>query len=139
MAAPDTVALSDDEKLIPLKDWIAEGAPAGATVEVPGDEDLDGLYETLVTAATIVIALPSFVDGRAFSHARKLRDRGFDGALLATGDVLADQWQFLKRCGFSGLLDSSIASTALGLKGFSQGYQADVEQTQPVYRRSPRA
>ncbi len=139
MAAPDTVALGSEAKLVSLEDWIAEGTPAGAAVEVPGDGDLDGLYETLTTAATIVVVLPSFVDGRAFSHARKLRDLGFDGALLATGDVLADQWQFLKRCGFSGLLDSSLASTAQTLKGFSQGYQADEEQDQPVYRRRPRA
>lgn len=138
MAAPDTV-VPRDLKLVSLEDWISQGAPAGVAVEVPGDGDLDSLYGKLLTATTIVVVLPSFVDGRAFSHARKLRALGFDGALLASGDVLADQWQFLKRCGFSGLLDNSLASTAQSLKGFSRSYQADEEQDQPVYRRTPRA
>lgn len=50
-----------------------------------------------------LIALPfaKFTDGRAYSHARLLRERlGFTGELRAVGEVLRDQFQFMHRCGF---------------------------------------
>ena len=51
--------------------------------------------------ALICLDFPRFQDGRAFSAARKLRQRfGFKGELRAVGNVLRDQFHFMVRCGF---------------------------------------
>lgn len=143
MASPDNFDVSETtiatEQLISLDDWLVAGTPADAAVAVASDADLDAHYAALARVESIVMALPAFADGRAFSHARKLRDLGFAGELLAAGDVLPDQWQFLKRCGFTGLVDERLADEAFGLRVVSQVYQADEQQRQPVFRRAPRA
>ena len=119
-----------------LEEWQLAGSPAAVSVVVPGDADLEGQYEALVNAAEIIIELPVFMDGRAFSHARKLRDLGYTGKLLAGGDVLPDQWQFLERCGFSGLVDERNSEVATNLTRFSDAYQGYVGDDRPVFRRA---
>ena len=118
-----------------LDEWRAAGRPAGASVRLDGDAALDDDYEALTGATRIVIDFPAFTDGRAFSHARKLRSLGYGGALLAAGDVLADQWAYLKRCGFSALACPEAGQTATTLPDFSDGYQAHSLQAQPLFRR----
>jgi uncharacterized protein (DUF934 family) len=52
----------------------------------------------------IMLELPSYRDGRAFSAARRLRERyGFDGEIRAFGHVLPDQALFLMRCGVNSI------------------------------------
>ncbi len=49
----------------------------------------------------VALAFPVFSDGRAFTTARLLRDRwGFTGRIRAVGQVLVDQYQFMRQCGF---------------------------------------
>ncbi len=50
----------------------------------------------------IRVAFPAFNDGRAFTVARKLREMGYKGQLLALGPVIADQFAMLRRVGFDG-------------------------------------
>ncbi len=62
-----------------------------------------------------LIALPfaKFTDGRAYSHARLLRERhGFTGELRAVGQVLRDQFLFMHRCGFDAfeVADGEVAA-----------------------------
>lgn len=118
-----------------LDEWRAAGYPAAATVNVPGESELDEDYAKLVQAKRVIIEFASFMDGRGFSHARKLRNLDFRGELLAGGTVLPDQWQFLQRCGFDGLVDTQVAAEAAQLPRFSDGYQADVNQPLPRFRR----
>lgn len=120
-----------------LEDWRLAGRPARALVNLPGDAELDDHYAELVGVARIVIEFPAFMDGRGFSHARKLREAGFRGELIAAGDVLPDQWQFLQRCGFSALKDHEIADAASTLPKFSAAYQADTPVEQAVLRWKP--
>ena len=127
---------AESKAQLSVEEWSLAGSPAGVSVVVPGDADLDGVYESLLNAAQIIIELPVFMDGRAFSHARKLRDLGFSGTLLAGGDVLPDQWQFLERCGFSGLVDRLSTDTAKGLARFSESYQGTASDERPVFRRA---
>lgn len=50
--------------------------------------------------ALVALEFPVFKDGRAYSHARVLRERyGFRGELRAVGEVLRDQLLFMARCG----------------------------------------
>ena len=129
----------DRHKLCPLnhsfEDWIAEGRPAGVAVRVSGDADLDGEYDALARSSRVTIVFPAFTDGRGFSHARRLRAAGFTGELIADGEVLADQWVYLERCGFTGLASSSTAKTAGQLATFSDSYQAHSLQPEPLFRR----
>ena len=46
------------------------------------------------------VAFPAFTDGRGFTIARLLRLKGYKGRLRAHGNLLADQYTMLRRCGF---------------------------------------
>jgi uncharacterized protein (DUF934 family) len=135
-------ALQSSTTLLPeytLDEWTASGCPALACVVVEGEAEIAQHYVQLVHVQQIIIRFAAFMDGRGFSHARKLRSLGFDGELLAGGELLADQWPFLARCGFSGIGDADIARRALSLPGFSEAYQADALQNDPLFPRRRRA
>jgi len=69
----------------------------------------------------IALDFPKYVDGRAYSMARQLRDGyKFTGELRATGDVLFDQLQLMMRCGF----DSFEISDASTIKLLEAAHQA---------------
>ncbi len=118
-----------------LEEWLAIGRPQEAVLVLEGEGDFDEHYAALSQVHAVIIEFGVFMDGRGFSHARKLRELGFEGELLAAGEVLPDQWQFLQRCGFSGLRDPQIADVAADLQRFSEAYQTDTLQTQPLFRR----
>jgi uncharacterized protein (DUF934 family) len=76
----------------------------------------------------VVVALPKFTDGRAYSVARRLRENlGYRGELRATGDVLLDQLTLLARCGFDAFEISHAPTLAAlergALPGLSHVYQ----------------
>lgn len=87
----------------------------------------------------IGVNFPRFVDGRGYSIARLLRERfGYQNELRAIGDVLLDQLQFMKRCGFDSYVlraDKDISQAAKCLNFFSQGYQAATDTDLPLFRR----
>ncbi|MFK7831467.1 MAG: DUF934 domain-containing protein [Congregibacter sp.] len=118
-----------------LDEWKTEQCPSEVTVRLGGEAELFDDYQGLAAVHRIVIQFDTFMDGRGFSHARKLRDLGFSGEIFADGHVLPDQWQFLQRCGFSGLVDTDLAQEAAQLQRFSDGYQADAQQPLPRFRR----
>lgn len=85
------------------------------------------LADDLDRIALIALEFPSFRDGRAYSHARLLRERyGYTGELRATGQVLRDQFLFMHRCGFDSyeVADpKSAAEWAEALAEISVAYQ----------------
>jgi len=87
----------------------------------------------------IGVNFPRFVDGRGYSIARLLRERfGYKNELRAIGDVLLDQLQFMKRCGFDSYVlraDKDISKAPKCLNFFSQGYQAATDTDLPLFRR----
>ncbi|MDS9466498.1 DUF934 domain-containing protein [Paracoccus sp. MBLB3053] len=48
----------------------------------------------------IAIDFPSFSDGRGFTLARLLREKGFKGRLRAVGGLISDQYAMARRVGF---------------------------------------
>jgi uncharacterized protein (DUF934 family) len=77
----------------------ARNAPLGLVLRA--GENLDGLEHDLERFALIVLDIPRYTDGRAYSTARLLRERfKYAGELRVTGDVLRDQIMFLHRVGF---------------------------------------
>ena len=69
---------------------------------VYGDDDTAQVAKDLEHFALVALDFPVFKDGRAYSHARILREHhGFAGDIRAVGDVLRDQLFFMQRCGIS--------------------------------------
>lgn len=75
------------------------GSNAAAVRIEPGD-DARALLPQLGQIKLVEVNFPAFGDGRGFSSAQILREAGYTGELRATGDVLVDQFVFLRRCGF---------------------------------------
>jgi uncharacterized protein (DUF934 family) len=106
-----------------LEEWRLMGRPSGLAIEIDAGQSLDDDYEGLAHAREIVLRFPVFMDGRGFSHARRLRAAGFEGTLIAAGDVLPDQWVYLERCGFTQLESADATAEASALPSFAHAYQ----------------
>ena len=48
----------------------------------------------------IAVDFPSMTDGRGFTLARLLREKGYQGRLRAVGGLIADQYAIARRVGF---------------------------------------
>lgn len=111
-----------------------------AAVAVPNDADIELLTDDLPRLALIALQFPKWVDGRAYSQARLLRSRmRYGGEVRATGEVLVDMLPLLHRTGFDAVqlrADQSLESSQRALRFFADHYQGDVQETQPLYRRS---
>lgn len=77
---------------------IGRNAPVG--VVLPPEADPARIAPLLGRLSLVALLLPKHKDGRAFTQARRLRERhGYTGEIRATGHVLPDQYLFLLRCG----------------------------------------
>lgn len=139
----DSLNIPDQPALIPADLWLAgkehfEGRDDIGVWFDSHDEPeiLDGLVNEL---KLIAVNFPKFSDGRGYSIARLLRERfGYQNELRAIGDVLLDQLQFMKRCGFDSYAlreDKDATKAARSLSFFSQGYQAATDTDIPLFRR----
>jgi uncharacterized protein (DUF934 family) len=71
-------------------------------VDLSNTDDPQALSGHLDRLRLIRVAFPAFNDGRAFTIARRLREMGYKGQLLAKGPVIADQYAMIRRVGFDG-------------------------------------
>jgi len=71
-------------------------------VDLANTDDPQALVGRLDHLTLIRVAFPAFNDGRAFTIARRLREYGYTGQILALGPVIADQYAMLRRVGFDG-------------------------------------
>lgn len=127
----------DDQEILPLERWLAEENHALAVQLQPGEAPLP-LFAHLDSIPLIAIHFPAFMDGRGFSYARELRERGFSGELRATGAFIRDQLTYMTRCGFDAFQmdDETLLEEALSsLADFSESYQASADQPLPLFRR----
>ncbi len=86
----------DRDALIKRKD------PVG--VRLQSDHATSDVTDDLDCFGVVALAFPIFRDGRAFTLARRLRERyGYKGEIRAIGNVLRDQYLFMQRCGFDAL------------------------------------
>lgn len=99
-------------------------------LRIENNVDVEDYKEQIAKADLIVLELPAFTDGRAYSQARMLREElGFDKELRVKGDILADQAAYLLRCGFDsfdfeGEFDAEVwhKSTSIMSTGYQRGY-----------------
>ncbi len=99
--------------------------------------DLNPLDSDLAGVKRVDLHFPKFTDGRAFTQAVMLRKRaGFTGEIRATGDVLVDQLQQMKRSGFDVAelrADQDLVAGQRQLDRYGEFYQADVVQKTPHF------
>ena len=84
-------------EIVALADLVDQTA-----VDLSNTDDPAALVGRLDQLTLIRVAFPAFNDGRAFTIARRLREFGFTGQLLALGPVIADQYAMIRRVGFDG-------------------------------------
>ncbi len=97
------------------------------------DQSPDLIADDLHRFTLVCLDFPKFTDGRAYSHARRLRARyDFAGEIRAVGAVLRDQLLFMRRCGFDSFHipdEADAADWTVAFNDFSQRYQPTVDQT----------
>ena len=97
---------ADGPVVVPFERWRAEretllGRNAPLGVRLANTHKVEDLAADVDRLELVVLEFPKFVDGRAYSQARLLRERyGYRNELRATGNVLRDELQFMQRCGF---------------------------------------
>jgi uncharacterized protein (DUF934 family) len=117
---------------------LAEFKGSNATaVRIEPGEDARVLIPHLDRLALIEIAFPKFRDGRGYSSARILREAGFKGELRAQGDVLVDQINLMKRCGFDSFVPDEPLNQAdvdAAFSRFDHVYQGAADAAVPVWK-----
>lgn len=131
--------------LLPLAFWLENqdallDRQAEIGLTIANTDDLAVIGDQVNNFAVIELYFPAFMDGRGFSQGRLLRERyGFKGELRAGGQFIRDQLCYLRRCGFNafGFDDEGIdlEQTKASLFDFTDGYQASVDQPEPLYLR----
>lgn len=108
-------------------------------VRIDAGESLNEIIPFLDRLPLICVHFPAFHDGRGLSTARALRERHrYAGQIRAVGDVMRDQVHGMHRCGINAFdikEGKSIADALIAFSDFSTGYQADVYEQRPIYRR----
>ena len=118
-------------------DSFLDQSNANAVRIEPGD-DARALLPHLERLALVEVNFPVFGDGRGYSAARILREAGYEGELRAVGDVLVDQLNNLRRCGFDAFapdkpLDETDAKAAFDT--WPHVYQATTDERVPIWNR----
>ena len=137
--APDPeAAAAPAGHICSLAQWQALADKAGSAVQLEPGDGVESLLAHLDELALVAVNFPVFTDGRGFSYARELRERGYRGEIRARGHFIRDQLTYLGRVGFNAFEFASEAEvdSALGSLGdFSEHYQASIDQPQPLFRR----
>ena len=91
-----------DLPLVDLARWTAGGHDAETVgVQLASHDEADAIGADAKRLKLIALSFPKFSDGRAYTTARLLREAyGYTGELRATGDVLIDQYAFMRMAGF---------------------------------------
>lgn len=111
----------------------AEALPAHALL-LANTDDVLARAEEIRRHDAVVLQFPKWTDGRAYSQAVLLRGRvRFAGAIVASGDVVADMAPLLRRCGFDGArlrADQRIETARRALGHFDSHYQRSLAERQ---------
>jgi uncharacterized protein (DUF934 family) len=117
-----------------------DGIPAGHNgklgVLLPSDTIVEEIEPYLDRLALIAVDFPKFRDGRGFTLARVIRERyGFKGEIRAVGNVLPDQYDYLRRCGVDTVAvpdNADMAAWGKALDLYTVAYQATMTADSPL-------
>ena len=137
-------AVPAGQVIVPLSVWLAQKSELKSRSDIgvwlDSDETADLLGEDAQSLPLVAVNFPTFMDGRAFSTARLLRERfGFTGELRAVGNFIRDQLCYLRRCGVNAFAfsnpETDLQAALKSLNDFTEYYQASVDQPLPLFRR----
>ena len=129
---------------VPLNLWLdnkdALTSRDGLTaVQIAADETTEDLADDLNNIDIVVLPFVSYVDGRSYSHAYKLRTRfNFKGQIRAIGDVHFDQLDFLTRSGcdaFELPEGDNLEAALRAFNEFSDVYQPSADDGKLIFSR----
>ncbi|MEX2518622.1 MAG: DUF934 domain-containing protein [Paracoccaceae bacterium] len=112
-------------------DVLAGRDPARLAIHIANDAARDRVAPWFGRVGMISIEFPGFSDGRGFSLARSLRTMGYSGRLRAAGPVIADQYAYLRACGF----DEVETPEALGQRQPEPQWAAAAARVSLAYQR----
>lgn len=130
--------------LIPVAVWLAQKDQLHNRTDIgvwlDSDDGAELIGADANRFAVIGVNFPVFMDGRAFSTARLLRERfGFTGELRAVGNFMRDQLCYLRRCGVNAFAfanpETNLEEAVKSLTDLQEYYQASVDQPLPLFRR----
>jgi uncharacterized protein (DUF934 family) len=109
---------------IPLAAWLALAsrgeALTGVGVVLEGSDAIEPLRAHLGELAFAALHVPTFRDGRTYSHARRLRTFwNYAGPIVMFGDVQRDQLLYMSRCGANGFYMREGSDLRASLAAFS--------------------
>lgn len=133
--------------LVPLALWLEHrdrlaGRPGPLGVRLASNESPALIADDLDRLDLVALEFPKFTDGRAYTHARLLRERhGFTGEIRAVGNVLRDQLAFMLRCGFDAVEadERALAGWEAATSAFSAWYQPAADGSAPIPARRRQA
>jgi len=102
----DTALPAVGSIIISLARWLNKSGELGRRqgflgIRLNSDQPPSTIAGDLDQFAVIALDFPIFADGRAYSYARVLCGKyGFKGEIRAVGNILRDQYQFMRLCGF---------------------------------------
>jgi uncharacterized protein (DUF934 family) len=138
----DSLAMPGPLDIVPFARFAAMDVvqtSAERAVWIAPDDDFEPFMPRLRELDMIAVDFPVFRDGRGYSIAKLLRTRyGWQGELRAIGDVLRDQLNYMRRCGFDAFVvrgDKDIEDAMKSFGFYSVAYQADVADPLPLFRR----
>jgi uncharacterized protein (DUF934 family) len=122
--------------IVPFE-WLADlAAPLPRTIgtDVANDVAWEALAPYIDGLALIAIGFPVFSDGRGFSLAKLLRNRGYGGVLRAFGPLIADQYRQALACGF----DEIEIPESLAQRQPENLWRAAASLAKPLYQQGYR-
>ena len=135
MPTLELLTTAPDAEPVELADAPAHDGPI-ALLHAPGDAPFLNLHAAAQRAATVLITFPVFRDGRGFTLAARLRERGYRGRIEADGHLLPDQARNLARCGFDAVRlpeGAVVEDWERMLAAFSAAYQPAEDGLTPVW------
>ena len=130
---PDPSAPAEAGSAIPVAQWLERFARGEdlrqVGVIIRGADDLSALKPHIGGLFCAALHYPIFSDGRAYSHAYRLRKTwGYQGPIIAFGDVLRDQLLYMSRVGIDGFYlraDQKPEDCLAAYRLYSAYYQYD--------------
>lgn len=115
--------------------WL-DSVPDG--VRLPVTTPLAEVEAAAQGTEALILEFDAFRDGRGFSLAAVLRERGYRGRLIAEGRLIPDQARHLRRSGFDGVVLAAGADLDAWKRmdaAFSATYQPVEDVAVPIWRR----
>lgn len=115
---------------------LATGLPSDDRPYTEGIDAANAEISSLLSHSELRIQFPKAADGRGYSLALRLREAGFAGRIVATGDLHAEMAYHLRRSGFNAMeLDASRAPASLSAEQrhpFHAAYQRTIADQAPA-------